>query len=50
MKHPKYKDVWIKSFGTGTSRLATTTETIFFVQKEDIPCNRKEDKTYAQII
>ena len=30
--------------------LATTTETIFFVQKKDIPCNRKGNKTYARIV
>jgi hypothetical protein len=50
MKHSKYKDVWIKSFGTEIRRLATTTETIVFVQKEDIPCNKKGNKTYARII
>jgi hypothetical protein len=50
MKHPKYKDIWTKSFGTEIIRLATTTETIFFVQKEDIPCNRKGDETYARIV
>jgi hypothetical protein len=31
MKHPKYKDVWTKSFGTEIRQLTTTTETIFFV-------------------
>jgi len=31
MKHPKYKDVWTKSFGTEIRRLATTTETIVFI-------------------
>ncbi len=31
MKHPKYKNVWTKSFGTEIRRLATTTETILFV-------------------
>ena len=30
MKHPKYKDVWTKSFGTKIRRLVTTTETLFF--------------------
>ena len=34
MKHPKYKDVWTKSFGTEIRRLATTTETIFFIKKD----------------
>jgi hypothetical protein len=50
MKHPKYKDIWTKSFGTEIRRLTTTTETIFFIQKEDIPCNRQSNKTYARII
>jgi len=49
MKHPKYKDVWTTSFGTEIRRLATTTETIFFIQKEDIPSDRKGDETYARI-
>ncbi len=49
MKHPKYKDVWTKSFGTEIHRLATTTETIFFVQRENIPDDRKGDETYARI-
>jgi hypothetical protein len=31
MKHPKYKDVWTKSFRKEIRRLATTTETIFFI-------------------
>jgi hypothetical protein len=50
MKHPKYKDVWTKSFGTEIRRLATTTETIVFIKKEDIPNDRKGDKTYARIV
>ena len=49
MKHPKYKDVWTKSFGTEIRRLTTTTETIFFVKKEDIPNDRKGDETYARL-
>jgi hypothetical protein len=50
MKHPKYKDVWTKSFGTEIRRLATTTETIFFVKKDKIPDDRKGDETYARIV
>ncbi len=50
MKHPKYKDVWTKLFGTEIRRLATTTETIFFVQRENILDDRKGDETYARII
>jgi hypothetical protein len=50
MKHPKYKDVWTKSFGTEIRRLATTTETIFFDKKDKIPDARKGNETYARII
>jgi hypothetical protein len=50
MKHPKYKDVWTKSFGTEIRRLATTTETIAFIKKDDIPNDRKGDETYARIV
>jgi hypothetical protein len=50
MKHPKYKDVWTKSFGTEIRRLATTTETIFFVKKDKIPDDRKGNETYARIV
>jgi hypothetical protein len=50
MKHPKYKDVWTKSFGTEIRCLATTTETIFFVKKDEIPDDRKGNETYARIV
>ena len=51
MKHPKYKDVlWTKSFGTEIRQLATTTETIVFITKDDIPNDRKGDETYARIV
>ncbi len=50
MKHPKYKDVWTKSFGTELPRLATITETIFFVWRDNIPDDRKGDETYARIV
>jgi hypothetical protein len=50
MKHPKYKDMWTKSFGTEICRLATTTETKFFVWKENIPDYRKSNETYARIV
>ena len=50
MKHPKYKDVWTKSFGKEIRRLATTTEIIFFIGKENIPSDRKGDETYARIV
>ena len=49
IKHPKYKATWSKSFGTEIRRLATTTETIFFVKRKDIPEDRQKDVTYGRI-
>jgi len=50
IKHPKYKDTWSNSFGKEIRRLATTTETIFFISKTDIPQDRKGDETYGRIL
>ncbi len=50
IKHPKYKDLWIKSFSKEIVRLATTTGTIFFVNKTEIPEERRGDVTYGQIV
>jgi len=50
MKHPRYKDVWTKSFGKEICRLTTTTKTVFFIRKEDIPSDRKGDKPYGRIV
>jgi hypothetical protein len=50
MKHPKYKDVWTKSFSKEIVRLATTMETIFFVNKTEILKERRGDVTYSQIV
>jgi hypothetical protein len=50
IKHPKYKDTWSNSFGNEIRRLATTMETIFFINKTDIPQDCKGDKTYGQIV
>ena len=50
IKHPKYKDTWSNSFGNEIRRLATKTETIFFINKTDIPQDRKGDKTYGRIV
>ena len=47
MKHPKYKDTWLKSFGTEICRLVTITETIFLKRKDEIPHDRKKDITYG---
>jgi len=40
IKHPKYRDIWSNSFGNKVRRLATTTETIAFMSKCDIPPER----------
>jgi hypothetical protein len=45
LKHPKYKDVWSQSFGKEIRRLATVTETITFVSKQQIPRDRRKDIT-----
>ena len=50
IKHPKYKDTWSNSFRKEIRRLATMTETIFFINKTDIPQDRKGDITYGQIV
>ncbi len=50
IKHPKYKDVLTKSFSKEIVRLATMTETIFFIQKDAIPQERQGDETYARIV
>ena len=44
IKHPKYKDTWSNSFRMEIRRLATTTETISFISKTDIPKIAKETK------
>ncbi len=50
MKHPKYKDTWLKSFGTEIRRLVTTTETIFFKRKDEIQHDRRKDITYGRVV
>ena len=50
MKHPKYKDAWLKSFGTEIRRLVTTTDTIFFKLKDEIPHDRRKDITYGRVV
>ncbi len=50
LKHPKYKDVWSKLFGKEIQCLATTTKTIAFMAKQDIPQARCRDITYGQIV
>jgi len=50
LKHPKYRDVWSQSFGKEIRRLATVTETIAFVSKQQIPRERRRDITYGRIV
>jgi hypothetical protein len=50
IKHPKYKDTWSNLFGMEIRGLATATETIFFINKMDIPHNRRGDVTYGRIV
>jgi hypothetical protein len=47
---PQYKEVWSKSFGKEIWRLATTTETVAFMEKQQIPQARHKDITYGQIV
>jgi hypothetical protein len=49
IKHQKYRETWSKSFGTEILCLATTTETIFFVDRKEIPQDRQHDITYGCI-
>jgi hypothetical protein len=50
LKHPVYKEVWSKLFGKEIWRLATTTKTIAFMEKQQIPQARYKDITYGQVV
>jgi hypothetical protein len=50
MQHPKYKDIWSHSFGKEIRRLVTTTETMSFKSKSQIPQERRKDITYGRIV
>jgi hypothetical protein len=50
IKHPKYKDIWTKSFGTEIRHLVTTTKTIFFRRKSKIPPKQCKNITYGRIV
>ena len=50
IKHPKQKDIWSQSFGKQIRCLATTTKTIFFRNKQEIPKDRQGDVTYNRIV
>ncbi len=49
LKHPKYKEVWSRSFGTKMHCLITTLKTIFSIKKQDIPKEWRQDITYSRI-
>ena len=56
LKHPKYKDVWGKSYTTELGRLAQGipgiskgTNTIVFITRGKIPFERLKDVTYGCI-
>ncbi len=50
MEHPKYKDVWTKSFSKDIVHLAATSEIIFFVNKIEIPIECRGNITYGRIV
>ena len=55
--NPQYRQLWGKSFGNEIGRLAQGmpnrfdgTDTMFFIDKNKIPKNRRRDVTYGRII
>ncbi len=50
IKHTKYKNTWGQSFGKEIRHLATITETIFFINKHQIPKDCQGDITYGRIV
>ena len=57
LMHPKYRDAWTHSSANEFGRLAQGvgtrikgTDTIFFVNKNDIPANRRRDITYGKFV
>jgi hypothetical protein len=50
MKHPKHKEVWLKSCGAKICQLVMTTKMIFFCRKSEIPAKRQKDITYSRIL
>ncbi len=47
IKHPKYRNTWRQSLREEIKQLATTIETIIFINKHQIPMNRQGDITYG---
>ncbi len=57
LTHPKYRDAWTHSSANEFGRLAQGvgtrikgTDTIFFVNKNDIPADRRRDITYGKFV
>ncbi len=51
LKHPQHKVVWTSSYSKEIRRLATTTDTLGFKSKTEIPTKRRKDITYyGQIV
>eukprot|EP00804_Cyclotella_cryptica_P025455 CCRYP_017202-RA/>CCRYP_017202-RA protein AED:0.33 eAED:0.21 QI:0/0/0/1/1/1/3/0/788 len=56
VKHPKYKEVWTKSYANELGRLTQGirdipgTNTMFFIHKHEIPTDRLKDITFGKIV
>ncbi len=50
IKHPKYRNTWSQSFRKEIRQLATTTETIIFINKHQIPMDHQGDVTYGRTV
>jgi hypothetical protein len=49
LKNPKYTDMWSQSFSKEICQLSTTTKTIAFLTKPEIPQAQRKDITYGHI-
>ena len=57
MKKPKYRELYEKAYAKEIGRLAQgipgladSTETIFFIDKKNVPSDRWKDVTYGKIV
>ena len=50
LKNPKHREQWQRSFSKEIWRLAAATKTIKFVNKSEIPRERRHAITYARIV
>ena len=57
MKTPKYRELYCKSYSKemgrlaqGLPRIVNGTNTIFFINKEDIPEEQWKDVTYGRVV